>query len=144
MYKKHKFDIIIIFALLAFSVSLYLAISHYMNFLIPCSVTKGCESVLSSKYSSVYGIPLSVLGVAYFAGVIVTALLANHYIIFRRILTIFLGIGALFSLVFLFLQFFVIKKVCQYCLVIDFTGILLLIFDINIEHDFSLENKNMV
>ncbi len=134
MHRKHKHDIIVILAVAAFGISLYLAISHYLGFTVPCDITKGCEVVLNSKYSSFLGLPLSVWGVAYFSAVIVSALLANHYQAWRKILTGLLGLGALSSLVFLSLQFFVIKKVCQYCLTTDLLSILMFIFDINIEH----------
>ena len=66
MSTRHKHDIIIIFALIGFGISLYLAITHYLGFAVPCDITHGCEVVLSSKYSVFLGLPLSVWGVAYF------------------------------------------------------------------------------
>lgn len=134
MYRKHKYDIIVILAVIGAGVSLYLAITHYLGFAVPCNITRGCETVLSSKYSVFLGLPLSVWGVGYFGAVIISGLLANHYRQWRKILTGLLGLGALASLVFLSLQFFVIKKVCQYCLTTDLLSILLFILDINIEH----------
>jgi uncharacterized membrane protein len=134
MIQKHKYDILIILAVLGAGVSLFLAVSHYLGFAVPCDVTHGCEAVLNSKYSTFIGLPLSVWGVGYFVSVIVAALLANHYEVWRKILTFMLSVGALAALVFLSLQFFVIKKVCQYCLATDVLSIILLILDINIEH----------
>jgi uncharacterized membrane protein len=134
MYKRHKHDILIILALLGFGVSLYLAITHYLGFAVPCDITHGCETVLTSKYSVFLGIPLAVWGVAYFTAVIFSGLLANHYSVFKKVLTILLGLGTVASLVFLSLQFFVIKQVCQYCLTTDLLSILLFVLDINIEH----------
>jgi uncharacterized membrane protein len=134
MHKRHKHDIIVILSVFGFGVSMYLAVSHYLGIAVPCDITKGCEAVLSSKYSSLFGLPLSVWGVAYFSAVIFTALLANHYNLWRKILTALLGVGALMSLGFLGIQFFIIKKICQYCLTTDILGIILLLLDINIEH----------
>jgi uncharacterized membrane protein len=134
MYKKHKHDIIVILAMLGFGVSMYLSFAHYLGYTVPCDVTHGCETVLSSKYSVMFGLPLAVWGVAYFSAVIVSALLANSYLVWKKILTVVLGFGALFALVFLSIQFFVIKKICQYCLTTDLLSILLFILDINIEH----------
>ncbi|MBI5530602.1 MAG: vitamin K epoxide reductase family protein [Candidatus Doudnabacteria bacterium] len=134
LHKKHKHDIIVILSVFGLGVSLYLAVSHYLGIAVPCDITKGCEAVLNSKYSSMLGFPLSVWGVAYFASVIVTALLANHYAIWRKLLTVLLGIGSIMSVVFLSLQFFVIKKVCQYCLTCDLLTIVLFLLDLNIEH----------
>ena len=133
-HRKHKYDIIITCSLLGFAVSVYLATAHYLGFTVPCDVTHGCEKVLSSQYSSIFGIPLSVLGIAFYTGIILTSLLANHYRNFKRLLTVFLVLGSIASVIFLSQQFFVIKQVCQYCLATDFLAIILLLIDLNIEH----------
>jgi uncharacterized membrane protein len=134
MHRKHKHDIIVILAVLGFGISLYLAFAHYLGYTVPCDITHGCETVLNSKYSVLFGFPLGVWGVGYFTAVIISALLANSYSLWKKILTGLLLLGTLASLVFLSLQFFVIKKVCQYCLATDLLSILLFILDINIEH----------
>jgi len=134
LHKRHKHDIIVIFSVFGLAVSLYLAVSHYLGIAVPCNITKGCEEVLNSKYSSLFGFPLSVWGVAYFGSIIPTALLANHYAVWRKILTWGLGLGGLLSVIFLGIQFFVIKKVCQYCLTTDIVAIVLFLLDLNIEH----------
>lgn len=134
MFKKHKYDIIIILALVGFGVSLYLSITHYLGIAVPCTVTHGCEVVLNSKYAVLLGLPVAVWGVAYFASVIISALLANRYAVWQKILTVVLSLGGLVSLSLLSLQFFVIKKVCQYCFTVDTLSILLLLLDLNMEY----------
>lgn len=134
LHKKHKHDIVVILAVLGAGVSLYLAVSHYLGVAVPCTVTHGCETVLASKYSSLFGLPLSVWGVVFYAGAIVAALLANHYVLWRKMLTMLLGLGALMSLIFLGLQFFVIRQICQYCLTTDVLAVVLLLLDLNIEY----------
>lgn len=134
MKTKHKHDAIIVISLLSFGISLYLAMSHYLGFVVPCDITHGCETVLTSKYSVFLGLPLGVWGVFYSVAVIISSLLANHYRVWEKLLLILLGFGAALSLVFLGLQFFVIKKVCQYCLTVDLLNLFLFIWDINIEH----------
>ena len=133
-HKRHKHDIIVIFSVFGLAVSLYLAVSHYLGIAVPCNITKGCEEVLNSKYSSLFGWPLSVWGVSYFGSVIFAALLANHYTVWRKILTWVLGAGSIMAVIFLGIQFFVIKKVCQYCLTTDIVTIILFLLDLNIEH----------
>lgn len=132
MHKRHKYDILVILGLLGFGISLYLAVSHYLNFSVPCTVTQGCETVLSSKYAMFIGLPLSVWGCVYFVCLIVASLLANHYSIWQKLLTVLVSIGAICSLIFLSLQFFVIKKICQYCLAVDLLSIVIFLLDINI------------
>ena len=134
MHKRHKHDIITILAVIALCVSVYLSIAKALSLTVPCNFTGGCEAVLSSKYSMLLGIPLSTLGIVYFSVIIVTSLLANHYEKARQALKIFLAAGALGALSFLSIQFFIIKKVCEYCLVTDTLGILMFLVDLNIEH----------
>ncbi len=133
-HKRHKHDIIVIFSVFGLAVSLYLAVSHYLGIAVPCDITKGCEAVLNSKYAFLVGLPLSVWGVIYFGSVIPAALLANHYDVWRKILTWVLGAGSVLAVIFIGIQFFAIKKVCQYCLTTDIVIIMLFILDLNIEH----------
>jgi uncharacterized membrane protein len=134
MFKKHKYDIIIILALICFGISLYLSITHYLNYAVPCSITHGCETVLTSKYSVLFGLPVAVWGVAYFTSVIIAGLLANRYALWGKVLTVILSLGALTSLSLLTLQFFVIKNICIYCFTTDSLSIILLLLDLNIEY----------
>lgn len=134
MHRRHKHDIIVILAVAGFGISLYLAVTHYLGITVPCSITKGCEAVLSSKYASLFGLPLGVWGTAFFSGVIVCALLANHYQAWKKILTMLLGAGSVAALAFICLQFFAIKKVCQYCLTTDLLAVIIFLWDLNIEH----------
>ncbi len=137
MHKRHKYDIIIVLSVIGFAVSLFLAITHYLGFAVPCDITKGCEVVLNSKYSILLGLPLAVWGVGFYGAIIVCALLANHYGPFRRLLTWLLGAGAIGSGIFLYIQFFVLGKACQYCLLVDLLTIGLFLWDLNIEHGFK-------
>jgi uncharacterized membrane protein len=134
LHKQHKYDAIVVMAMVAFGVSLYLAITNFLGYTVPCNVTGGCETVLNSKYASVFGVPLSLWGTVYFSCVIVMALLANHYRPARKLLTFILSAGGAGALVFLSLQFFVLKQVCQYCFIIDMIGIGMLLWDLNVEH----------
>ncbi len=134
MHKRHKHDIITILAVMALCVSVYLSVAKALSLTVPCDFTGGCETVLNSKYSEIAGVPLSTWGIVYFSMIIVISLLANHYQKARKALKLFLAAGAAGAMVFLYLQFFVIKAICQYCLVTDSLSILMFLIDINIEH----------
>lgn len=141
MHKRHKYDIITFLAVGALLISTYLTVTHYLGQTVPCTVTHGCETVLHSKYATVIGLPLSLWGMGYFIGIVFLSLLANHYVVTQKLLTIMLSVGALVSLVLLSLQFFVIGKVCQYCFIVDITSITLFLWDLNIEHSlFASKN----
>jgi uncharacterized membrane protein len=133
MHRKHKYDIIVVLAALALSVSIYLGVTKALNISVPCGITNGCEVVLNSRYSQLFGMSLTAWGVVFNGTVLVFALMANHYRIFRRSLTLLLGAGALAALAFLGIQFFVLKQLCQYCLVTDLIAIFMFLWDINIE-----------
>src|SRR5437764_13870631 len=47
--------------------TIYLTVKHFTGGLVPCSLTGGCEQVLNSDYSTIFGLPLAALGAfAYF------------------------------------------------------------------------------
>ena len=54
-------------ALIGLADSVYLTVHHYTNEPVPCSLIEGCESVLTSPYAEIGGIPLAAFGaLAYF------------------------------------------------------------------------------
>ena len=110
--------IFLIVALLGFADAAYLTIEHYQNVIPPCSVTGGCEVVLTSAYSTVYGIPVSLLGAIYYILVCIGAFAylegKNEKLFKASIVLVFLGFIA--SLWFFFIQAAVLHSYCLYCL----------------------------
>src|SRR5215217_8679857 len=54
-------------ALIGLGDAIYLIIHHLTGEKVPCSVTGGCETVLTSSYAEIGGIPIAVFGaIAYF------------------------------------------------------------------------------
>lgn len=110
--------VFIIVAALGLADSIYLTIEHYMNAIPPCTISN-CEIVLTSKYSLIFGVPVSLFGALYYAAVLVLGgLYINgdkkpRYIISAFLLT---HIGLAASLYFTYIQAFVISAWCQYCL----------------------------
>lgn len=92
---------------------------------LACSIG-GCTTVADSPYSSLFGVSLSSLGALFFLGLFVLS--AGTLLIRSTILSglVFLaaGVGALFSLYFMYLQFFVIQAICIYCLLSAVVSIL--------------------
>lgn len=98
--------------------TLYLTVSHYGSSPVICNLVDGCNLVLESHWASVFGVPTSLIGVGYYA-VVLLLLLAFHYWRNEAALLAVLGIitvGFIISLGFLYLQLFVITAVCEYCL----------------------------
>lgn len=97
--------------------ALYLTAEHYIRFRLPCLVTHGCEQVLTSQYSTIFGVPVAVLGVVFYTVVLAIAL---HFFINDELgykwLTVWGGVGFIASLALTYIQGFVIRAWCQYCL----------------------------
>jgi len=108
----------IIISFLGFLDATYLTAQHYLGTIPPCVITTGCETVLTSKYSVIFGIPTALFGAMYYLLLFLLAVLAidikPEIIRFAAFLT---PIGFLASSWFVYLQLFVIKEICSYCIV---------------------------
>ncbi len=136
-----KFVILLfVVALLGFVDAGYLTIEHYRGVIPPCTVVSGCELVLTSSYSVVAGIPVSLGGVLFYLFILV-GLFA--YLDFKKPqilkLSIFATIpGFIASLWFLYLQMFVIHSYCLYCLGSAITSTLLFIVSMWVFSKYSV------
>lgn len=98
--------------------ALYLTVMHLTGQSVQCSITVGCNEVLGSAYATIAGIPLAALGaLAYFTVFSLAMLAAFGYRHARNGLAFVVSLMLLTTLWLLFVQAFVIKHFCQYCLV---------------------------
>jgi uncharacterized membrane protein len=106
-----------VLSLLGLADALYLTIEHLTGQTVRCTILSGCSEVLSSQYAVVAGMPLAAVGAAAYFAVFSLAVLALFgYRMAGKILTP-LVIAMFFVSVWLFyLQAFVIRQFCQYCL----------------------------
>lgn len=105
-------------SLLGFSDAAYLAAKYLQGVAPPCSVLSGCETVTLSEYAEIAGIPVSVLGAGYYAALFILALIAwdTGKAVFFFLATRATIIGFLMSFYFIYIQLFVLKAVCVYCM----------------------------
>jgi uncharacterized membrane protein len=104
-------------ALIGLSDAVYLTVHHLTAELVPCSVTGGCETVLTSEYAEIAGIPLAGYGaVAYFIAFVLATLAAFGKRTAWKLFGVQVMLMALASAYFVYLQIFVIKAICQYCM----------------------------
>lgn len=130
---------VLVVALIGFADASYLVIEHYQGVVPPCTITAGCEKVLTSAYSEVFGIPVSLPGAVFYlivAAGAVAYLEGKHEEIFRYALQ-FTVFGILASIWFVFLQMFVIHSYCAYCLGSAITSTLLFILARVILHRYK-------
>jgi len=97
--------------------ALYLTIEHVTGQSVRCTIISGCSEVLSSPYAVMAGIPLAAIGGAAYFTVFSLAILALFgYRIAGKLLLPLVGAMFLISLWLIYLQAFVIREFCQYCL----------------------------
>jgi uncharacterized membrane protein len=97
--------------------AMYLTIEHLGGRSVKCTVTAGCSQVLSSSYAVIGGIPTAAFGAgAYFTAFSLATLAAFGY---RRARPAFAALAAAMlamSIWLVYLQAFVLRAFCQYCL----------------------------
>ena len=104
-------------ALVGLTDALYLTVQHLSGQSVPCSVTGGCEEVLTSSYAVVAGVPLAGLGAAaYFSAFSLSILAAFGYRSAAKLLLPLVAVMVLVSVWLFYLQAFVIRAFCQFCL----------------------------
>ena len=96
----------------------YLAYEHFSGVVPPCTIN-GCERMLTSEYAVIFGVPLGLWGLAFYSSVLTLAVL-SYFWESRKTFLILLSttaIGFLMSLGFVYIQLFVLKAICMYCMI---------------------------
>ena len=97
--------------------SIYLTVQHITGESLRCTIISGCSEVLSSHYAQIGPVPLAALGAAaYFTVFSLATLAAFGYRFAVPFLKIVVAFMFLTTLWLLYLQAFVIRHFCQYCL----------------------------
>ena len=107
-----------IIAFLGFLDATYLTILHYKQTIPPCTIGN-CERVLTSQYATVLGIPTALFGSLFYLSIIILSLLiiTNYKKSFVNLFYLLAASGFGVSLFLLYIQAFVLKSFCQYCLI---------------------------
>ena len=114
---KKLYAVAALLALFGIADALYLTIEHVTGQSVRCTIISGCSEVLSSPYAVVAGIPLAAIGAAAYFTVFSLAILALFdYHQAGRLLTALVITMFVVSLWLIYLQAFVIREFCQYCL----------------------------
>ena len=118
------------FSLIGFLDATYLTIQHYRGFWLDCGPLLDCDAVMTSQYAVIGGIPLALLGALYYLAIFL--LTVAYYDRKRRyILSIIANVtilGFLASLILVYLQAFIIRAFCFYCILsaLSSTGLFVL------------------
>jgi uncharacterized membrane protein len=104
---------IAVISLIGIGVAGYLTYTHYAGLNVVCLSSGGCETVQKSVYSKLAGVPVAVLGLAGYIGILLTLAIRNEL---GRIAAFGIAlIGFLFSLYLTYREIFTIKAICQWC-----------------------------
>ena len=101
-----------------------------------CYLGNDCDKVVHSNYSSIFGIPLEVMGVAYYL-YLSLLVIATHmgsftlfgFMIFDIVLVMSTG-AFVFSVYLIYVQGFVIKDWCEFCLVSATMSLIIFLIEI--------------
>jgi uncharacterized membrane protein len=109
--------LLVVAAFLGMVDAAYVALHSSQNFIIPCGFAGGCDQVLNSPYSKLLGIPVAWFGMLFYAAVAGSGLLALFgFAQTLRLSLVVVSLAFLLTLYLLYLQAWVIKAFCDYCL----------------------------
>ena len=104
-------------SLIGLADAIYLTVEHLSGRSVRCTIVSGCSEVLSSSYATVGSVPLAMIGAAaYFTVFSLAVLAAYNYKWAAKLLTVIVALMFVTTLWLLYLQAFVIKHFCQFCL----------------------------
>jgi uncharacterized membrane protein len=107
-----------------------------------CNVSSGCEVVNTSVFASIAGIPIAALGAGAYGVMLVVLLLEprNDFLSFNGAMIVF-GfslIGVLYSAYLTYLEIYVIRAICPFCVLSAVVlTIMLIVSGLRLQRSFS-------
>jgi len=125
---------LLVVALLGFVDAAYLTVEHFLGVVPPCSLVHGCDKVLTSQYSVILGVPVSLAGALFYLLVLAAALsfFDGKRTAFLKWALILSLPAFLVSLWFVFVQVFILHSYCVYCLGSALTSTILFVIAMKI------------
>lgn len=109
--------VVAVLSLIGLADAIYLTIEHITGQSVRCTIIAGCSEVLSSSYAVIGGIPVAMIGAfAYFIVFSLAILFLFGYTFTRLPLVLLVAGMFIATLWFVYLQAFVIRAFCQFCL----------------------------
>jgi uncharacterized membrane protein len=105
-------------ALAGTAISAYLTLEHYTHatsFACPETATINCLKVTTSRWSVIAGVPVALLGLAYFAGMAVLVAMRGRSPALRAIRVLGAVAGVLMVLYLVYIELFQVNAICLWC-----------------------------
>jgi uncharacterized membrane protein len=101
-------------AIVGLLISAYLSWVHYIGVAPVCvGGSGGCQSVQTSSYATIFGVPVAVIGLVGYSALLLSAWLRGEVGIYLGFLVSL--VGTLFSAYLTYLEVFVIHAICEWC-----------------------------
>jgi uncharacterized membrane protein len=103
----------VVLAVLGLGVAGYLTYVHYAGITPVCNIAHGCAKVQSSEYAELAGVPVALLGLLGYAGILAALLAPGEAARSAAALLAFVGFG--FSAYLTYRELVTLDAVCQWC-----------------------------
>jgi uncharacterized membrane protein len=104
---------ILVLCLIGIGVAGYLTYVHYEGLKVLCLSSGGCETVQASKYAKLDGVPVALLGLLGYIGILGSLLVRGDLGKVGGFGIALIGFG--FSMYLTYRELFTIKAICQWC-----------------------------
>jgi uncharacterized membrane protein len=122
----------LLLAVAGIGVAAYLTYTHYNQGALVCGVGD-CETVQASRYAKLFGIPIAVLGLAMYLGVLALLIVRHVRPARADVATVAmfgtLLAGSIYAAYLTYLEIWVIEAVCQWCVTSAIISVLLLLVE---------------
>jgi uncharacterized membrane protein len=104
---------ILVLALIGAGIAGYLTYVHYAGLKVLCLSSGSCETVQASSYAKLDGIPVAVLGLIGYVGILGSLAVRGELGRIAGFAVALIGFG--FSMYLTYRELFTIKAICQWC-----------------------------
>jgi uncharacterized membrane protein len=104
---------ILVLSVIGIGVAGYLTYVHYAGLKVLCLSSGGCETVQASSFAKLDGVPVAVLGLAGYIGILGSLAIRTELGRVAGFAIALIGFG--FSMYLTYRELFTIKAICQWC-----------------------------